>query len=265
MIKYWPFMGVVAICSSALAQNTCSNIGGQQSFSPLSIRNGTVCFVQKPVVDYKNRVLIGVDVIFLYYISGGNAPVKVEGRGLLYDDTPGKIIDAFSADVGVDHREKIFVIHSMEVRESLVEKNSSGIFYSVSVFDSAGGTLHRDDRSSDWFGADYSWISDGMRVIYKFPYQSREDVQRAINSPFALLMRADESIQVRVKGKSYLFDGPNVKEKTRKYLIKGDRATVDKVTAGWCQINHAGGTKPLDMWLMCNELDAGVQAKKIDQ
>lgn len=145
-----------------------------------------------------------------------------------------------------------------------MEPNSSGKFYSVSVFDPVGNILRRDERASDWFGADYSWLSDGRSVVYKFPYQSRKDVQQAIESPFTLLMSRDGLIPVRLKGKSYLFDGPNIRNKTRKYLIEGDRATVDKVTAGWCEVSYSGGAKPLEMWLPCSALDVDAQVNKLD-
>ncbi|RKT13441.1 hypothetical protein B0G69_6591 [Paraburkholderia sp. RAU2J] len=264
MIKSWLLLAIVLISGSACAKSTCADMHGPQSYQPLSIKNGTVCFVQEPMLDPKTRTPIGADAISLYYIFNGNSPVKAEGRGLLYDDTPGEIVDAFSSSVGYDHRERIFVIHAMNVRESLVEPNSSGKFYSVAVFDLIGNTLRRDERASDWFGADYSWLSDGRRVTYKFPYQSRVDVQLAMDSPFAALMTRDEFIPVKLKGKSYLFDGPNFGNKTTKYLIKGDRATIDKVTAGWCQANYSGGAKPLEMWLMCSALDIDEQAKKLE-
>lgn len=188
--------------------------------------------------------------------------MKAEGRGLLYDDTPSEIVDAFSSNIGQADRERVFVIQSMDVRESLGEPNSSWKFYSVSVFNQSGDSLQRDDRASDWFGADYSWLSDGRKVIYRFPYQSKKDVQLAMNSPFAPLMRVGGTIQVRLKEKSYLFDEPNVKGRTRKYLIKGDRATVDEATAGWCQVTYSGGQRTLEMWAPCSSLDVDTQSKQ---
>ncbi|MBC8728162.1 hypothetical protein [Paraburkholderia sp. UCT2] len=264
MIKSWLFLAIVLVSGSACAKSTCVDMHGPQSYQPLSIKNGTICFVREPMLDLKTRTPIGADAISLYYIFNGFSAVKAEGRGLLYDDTPGEIVDAFSSSVGYDHREKIFVIHAINVRESLVEPNSSGKLYSVAVFYQIGNTLRRDERASDWFGADYSSLSDGRSVTYKFPYQSRRDVQQAMDSPFALLMIRDGFIPVKLKNKSYLFDGPNIGNKTRKYLIEGDRATVDKVTAGWCHVNYSGGAKPLEMWLMCSALDIDEQAKKLE-
>jgi hypothetical protein len=261
MIKNCIFLMIVLMSGSACAKNKCVDINGEQSYPPLSIKNGTVCFIRGPTLDYKTGVSIGVDSISLYYIANGNAPVKVEGGGLLYDDTPGEIIDAFLLSVGRDRREKVFVIHSMEVRYSLAEPNSSGKFYSVLVFDPVGSTLHRDERASDWFGAGYSWLSDGRRIIYKFPYQSKKDVRQAIDSPFALLANRGDRILVKVKFKSYLFEEPNIRSKTNKYLVEGDRATVDNVTAGWCQVNGSRGTQSLKVWVMCDSLDVEAQGK----
>jgi hypothetical protein len=261
MIKSWFVLAIVLISGSACAKSTCADIHGQQSYPPLNIKNGVICFVHEPVRDPKTGTPISADAISLYYIANGKSPIKAEGMGLPYDDTAGEIVDAFSSNNNHDHRERVFVIHSMEVRESLVEPNSSGKFYSVSVFDQIGSALRRDELASEWFGADYSWLSEGQRIIYKFPYQSRNDVRLSMDSPFALIMNSDEFIPVILKDKSYLFDGPNVKNKTKKYLIKGDRATVNKVTAGWCQVDYSGGAKPLEMWVMCGALDIDAQAK----
>ncbi|CAG4911590.1 hypothetical protein R69919_03910 [Paraburkholderia gardini] len=261
MIKGCLLLTIVLISGSVYAKSTCADIHGQQSYPPLTIANGTICFVQEPVLDPKTSAPIDAKAIYLYYISNGSSPVRAEGRSLLYDDTPGEIVDAFSSRCGRGHHEKVFVIHSFEVRESLVQANSSGKFYSVFVFDPIGNTLRLDERASAWFGADYSWLSDGRRVIYKFPFQSKKDVLQAMDSPFALLMNREKSIPVRVKRKSYLFESPNVMNKTRKYLIEGDRAIVDEAVAGWCHVSYSRGAKPLEMWLMCSAVDINAQVK----
>lgn len=255
MIRIFAALVAVLVCGSTYAGSTCSDIRGQQSYPPLDITSGTICFVQEPVLDSKTRKPIGIDAISLYYISNGGVPIKAEGRGLLYDDTPGKIADAFSSSIGHGRDEVIFVIHSMNVRNSLVEPNSSGKFYSVSVFDLVDKRLRRDERASEWFGEGYSWLSDGRNIIYTFPYQSKVNVLRGIESPFASLMGGKEKIPAVVVGKSYLFGDSSIKNKTKKYLIKGDRVAVEDVSAGWCRINYSFGRVPLDMWLMCATLD----------
>lgn len=255
MIKRCIFWMIFVASGSAWGEVTCSDIHDKQKFPSLQVESGIVCFVQKSILDGNTGARTGLEGISLYYIANGKEPVEAEGRGLPYDDTPGEIIDAFSLRLGADHREKIFVIHSFEVRSSLAEPNSSGNFYSVSVFEPAQSILRQDERSTDWFGVGYSWLSDGKSVIYKFPYQSRKDVQLALNSRFASLMDADSSISVKIKAKTYLFDEPSVRGKTKKYLIKGDRAVVERVTAGWCKINYGRGGKSVRVWLMCSSLD----------
>ncbi|QTO44919.1 hypothetical protein [Burkholderia latens] len=253
IILFWIF--VLLVSGSARAKDTCADIHGEQAYPSLSIKKGVICFIVEPVLDSESHASIGVDSINLYYLANEGAPVRAEGRGLLYDETPGQIIDAFSMIVGGDRQEKIFVIHSVDIRTSLVEPNSSGKFYSVDVFYLAGNILRRDDRASEWFGSDYSYLSNGARVIYKYPYQSRIDVRQAIDSPFASLMSEGGGIPVRVKYKSYLADGPDIRSRTKRYLIAGDRATVGKATGGWCQVSHSGGTKLPEMWLTCAALE----------
>ncbi|MCA8092057.1 hypothetical protein LGM65_14330 [Burkholderia anthina] len=259
MIKNVVALTAILICGSAFAENTCADIHSPQVYPLLNITSGTICFVQEPVLDLKTRESIGADAISLYYIANGGSPVKAEGRGLLYDATPGKIVDAFPARIGRGRNESVFVIHSMDVRSSLVEPNSSGKFYSVSVFDLIDKNLRRDERASEWFGADYSWLSDGRKIIYKFPYQSKTDVLRGIASPFSSLMADGKKVPVVINKKSYLYDDSSIKNKTNKYLIKGDRATVEDVSAGWCRVNYSSGKVSVDMWLMCESLDAAPQ------
>ncbi|WP_269508463.1 hypothetical protein [Burkholderia sp. IMCC1007] len=255
------FFGLVAILVYGLvyAGSTCGDIRGRQNYPPLNITTGTICFVREPVLDQRTRESIGADAISLYYIANGGIPVKADGRGLLYDDTPGKIIDAFASSIGHGRNESIFVIHSINIRSSLVEPNSSGEFYSVAVFDLIDNKLRRDERASGWFGADYSWLSNGRNIFYKFPYQSKSDVLRGINSEFSSLIGDGNKIPVVVNRKSYLFEDSSIKSKTRKYLIKGDRAVVEDVSAGWCRVNYSSGNTPLHMWLMCGTLDAAAQ------
>lgn len=242
------------------AKSTCEDISGQQAHPPLSTRGGTVCFVQEPVLNIKSGAPVGMDSISLYFVESGGFPVRAEGRGVLYDDTPGNITDAFS--LVVDRQERVFVIHSVEIRNSLVEGNSSGYFYSVFVFDQIDGILRYDERASDWFGANYGWLSNGRAVTYRFPYQSREDVRLAMDSPFASLISEERVVRVRVNSKSFLFDGPDPADRTKKYLVKGERASVGKVSAGWCQIDYRGDAKLLRMWLRCDALDVEAQPKK---
>ncbi|WP_175774267.1 hypothetical protein [Burkholderia anthina] len=255
MIKSVVALAAILICGPTYAGSTCADIHGPQSYPPVNITTGTICFVREPVLDPKTRESIGADAISLYYIANGGVPVKAKGRGLLYDDTPGKIVDAFSSRIGRSRNEGIFVIHSMNVRSSLVEPNSSGKFYSVSVFDLTDKNFRRDERASEWFGADYSWLSDGRKIIYKFPYQSKVDVLRGIDSPFASLMGDEKKIPAILNKKSYLYDDSSIKNKTNKYLIKGDRVVAEEVSAGWCRVNYSSGKVKLDMWLMCESLD----------
>ena len=262
MIKNYVLLALVIVTGSASAKDPCADLRGEQSYPPLDIRSGTVCFVREPVLDAKTGESVGLDGISLYYIANGDSPKISEGRGLLYDDTPGEIVDAFPLDVGGNHQEKIFVIHSMEVRSSLVESNSSGKFYSVSVYEPIGNVLRQDERSTDWFGGGYSWLSDGRRVIYKFPYQYRRDVRQAIDSPFALFMSGGGSVPVAVKYKTSLYEESNVISKTKKYLISGDRSVVEKFRGGWCKINYVGVAKPINMWVMCSAIEPNFEGRK---
>ncbi|WP_199031583.1 hypothetical protein [Ralstonia sp. ASV6] len=241
-------------CHSAQAEFTCNDIRGVQSHRPLSTERGIVCFVKQPVLDKNNGNPVGIDEISLYFIQNGQKPRKAEGRGLLYDESPGEIVDAFTMHINQDNEDKIAIIQSIEIRNSLVEPNSSGKFYSVSIFDQSGSTLRRNERISEWFGEGYSWLTNGNKT-YKYPYTTRNPVQESTKSPFAPLMNQEVSIPASMKHKSHLYNGPNAQDITNKYLINGDHVTVERKTGGWCQINYNGGKRPLNMWVTCDTLD----------
>lgn len=65
-----------------------------------------------------------------------------------------------------------------------------------------------------------------------------------------------EAKPATVKQKSYLYKNQSISDKTNKYLIAGDKVTVDQHEAGFCQITYTGGKKPLQMWIMCDALEA---------
>lgn len=256
MIKTAFALVIVLACSLVRAGSACGDINGLQSYPPLVMKGGIVCFVMQPVFD-RGGVSVGADEIALYFISEGRKPTRAEGRGLLYDEVPGQIVDAFVFDLGNANRDSLIVIQSMEIRGSLVEASSSGEFYSVAVFDQVGAVLRRNERASGWFGDGYSKLVSENGSIYEFPYKSQKLIRQARSSAFASLMLSEGSIPVRVKIKSRLYDGPSVRDETRKYLVSGDNVTVDRATAGWCRVNYSGGRRPLQMWLMCSALEVG--------
>lgn len=240
---------------SAWAGFTCEDIHGEQIYQPLAVSQGLICFVQQRALDRASGIPADTEEINLYLIVRDGKPEKAKGRGLLYDDSPGKIVDAFPLRIGTDGKSKIAVIQSIEIRSSLVEPNSSGKFYSVAIFDQSETSLQRNERASEWFGDGYSKVTNG-NITYEFPYTTRESFEMAKTSPFSLLMNRQAAIPVKIKEKNYLYEGPNIQDRTRKYLTKGDSAMVDKATGGWCRVNYGSKRGPLQMWLMCDALAA---------
>lgn len=108
MIKNFALFAILLAGGTVYAKSTCAGIQGQQKYPPLIAENGTICFIQEPVLDPKTNAKTGSDAISLYLIVSGNAPVKAEGRGLLYDDTLGEIVDAFSSSIGAVDRGRVF-------------------------------------------------------------------------------------------------------------------------------------------------------------
>ena len=259
MIKKSITIFTLLICGFARAEFTCDLIPGQQNHAPVVTKNGSVCFIEQPILE-KDGKPSGAEEVAVYFIPRGHSPVKAEGRGLINDgDGPGKIDDAFMLDVDHDGNDEIVVIQCVEPRTS--EAKRSGKFCSVYVFNYKDMSLHLNERASEWFGYNYSWLSDDHKIIYKFPYLTQDAIRQALNSPFATLIIRAEVIPVIVKQKNYLHYYSDGDSQSKKYLIAGDKATVDKYTAGWCRVNYSGGKEPLQMWMMCDalEVDKGKQ------
>jgi hypothetical protein len=253
------FFSLLWLLASGLASagSPCNVIPGKRSYAPLKVDNGVVCFVEQPLLDDKGEAF--ANAISIYLVPRGLKPVEAKGRGLMYDYDAGKVVDAFSLDINHDGKNELVVIHYHDVHYSQAERNSSGIVYSVYVFNQENNSLNYNNRVTEWFGSNYSWLANGENKIYEFPYLTRQSVQKALSSPFISLMYRDEEIPVIVKKKSYLYEHSMIYGKPTKYLIAGDKATVDKYTAGWCQVNYTGGKKPLQMWMMCDALEVDTE------
>jgi len=250
---------LLLVSELALAGSPCDIIPGKQSHAPLKINDGLVCIVEQPVLDEQNRQH-GIETV-IYTIMKNQELIKADGGELSNDggNSPGTIVDVFTLNIDRDKKNQVIVIQFVEVSKGLMEPNSSGKFYSIYVFNQTDKGLRLNKRATEWFGSAYSWFTNGKTRIYEFPYLTQKSVKNSLFSPFISLMYRDGVIPVVVKQKSYLYEDSMVYGKPTKYLIAGDKATVDKYTAGWCQVNYTGGKKPLQMWMMCDalEVDSG--------
>ena len=244
----------------ALAASPCDAIPGKLSHAPLKIESGVVCFVEEPLLDEKGEEY--ADAISVYLIPHGFKPIKAKGRVFMYDQNAGEIIDAFLLDINHDGKNEIVAIHSYQVSPSQAEPNSSGFAYSVYVYNQEKVGLNLNERATEWFGHSYSWFTNNKNKIYEYPYLTQKSVQKALSSPFISLMHKNKAIPVIVKQKSYLYEAPTVYGNPKKYLIAGDKATVDEYTAGWCRITYTGGKQPLQMWIMCDALEVDKKGKE---
>ena len=209
--------------------------------------------------------------IVMYSITKGRKPVKTQGGGFISENENGydKIVDITALDVDGDGKKELIVINEVHLPGTVPSFNNI-----VTVFDLKGGILSRNKRASEWFGSGDRYGRDRGRgygdmyycldSIYRFPYWNRIKVEKGLALPYASLIARDGSIPVTARRKSYLHELPAEDKKTEKYLISGDKATVDKYTAGWCRINYPGGKKPLQMWVVCEELlaDGEVETSK---
>ena len=204
--------------------------------------------------------------VTIYSITPGRQPIAADGGVFEMKGHEDKIRDITSLDINGDGRDEVVVIHESYRYDVANSKKttyprSSPWYHSVTVFEQKETGLSRNERASEWFGSDFGrWHSDSYTIAFDFPYHSYESVKKALSSPYAALMVRDAAIPVTVRCKSPLYDLPSLEKKSEKFLITGDRATVDKHTAGWCRINYSDGKTPVQMWMRCDELLAEGQS-----
>jgi len=198
------------------------------------------------------------ETVTIYSIIQGRQPIAADGGVFELKGSQDEISDIVSLDINGDGKDELVVIRESNdytKSQKTTYPRSTLRVYVVTVFDQGETGLHRNERASEWFGGDfYRWYSDAYTTAFDFPYITGVLVQGALKSPYAPLMVGDASIPVTVRCKSHLYEHPSLETKSNKYLITGDKATVDKYTAGWCRLNYSGGKKPLQMWMRCDGL-----------
>lgn len=236
------------------ASSPCDSIQGGQSHKPLRYGDGSICFVEQPVLDKNGKQIdIEAEAINIYFVRDSGDSSKI--GELPYLAAKGAIESVFLLDLDNDNHKDIVIIHSVEIGGSVKEPGSSNDYYSVLVFRKTNGLFEFHERASSWYGSGYAWISYNGNIIDKFPYQNMNSIRQALTSPFASLMFANTTLRANVIRKSGLYEGPVLVDKTKQYLIAGDKVSVDAVTASWCSINYTGGKRPLQRWMKCDNLN----------
>ena len=269
---------------------SCDDISGKDIYEPVKMKGMIVCLKNQNKRDFCNpanrhfqyrppkeeeKVRACLDQVWskypldespsaavIYSITQGSQPVVAEGGVFAVKKgawAESRIREAFLLDINGDGKDEFIVIHESshdgtKSKKTTYPKPTSDSL-SVIVFDQKETGLHRNKRASEWFGSDFArWYLDGNTVAFDFPYWSHESVEKALSSPYAPLLVRDAFIPATVRCKSHLYEHTALDTKSAKYLITGDKVTVDKHMAGWCRVNYSGGRKPLQMWMRCDEL-----------
>lgn len=239
------------ITPAALASVSCEKAGARQAHPPLALGSGIVCFIFQPVTDDLGRTLDGEGPQIAVYFTELDKPPVMAGE-LPYLATTGRIKDAFVLDIDQDKRLDVVVIHSAEVRS---ETDVRGAFYSVLAFThKQDGALNLNEQISRWFGSGGDTPQTSGTNGYVFPYKTRASIQAAAALPLFRLSSVSCPLPGTVNTKAPLYHSPVPQDKTKMYLVKGDKVTIEDVTAGWCEATYNGGKKPLQMWLHCSAI-----------
>lgn len=241
-------LSLLLLATSTSASASCDTPRPGQAHAPLMLGDNTVSFIFQPVFDEQGRALDseGPQIVVYFREKGKSAVLAGE---LPYLATTGRIEDAFVQDIDHDNQPDVIVIHSAEVRS---QTDFQGPFYSVLAFTRANGSLTLNERVSRWFGSggDTSQVPGGQ----PFPYKTRASIQAASGTSLFDLSSSSHTLTGTIGSKAFLYNSPVPQDKTRKYLVKGDKVTIEDATAGWCKVTYAGNKKPLQMWTHCSAI-----------
>ncbi|MEF9672782.1 hypothetical protein QNM99_12890 [Pseudomonas sp. PCH446] len=255
MIKLLSIVFFSSSIATALASNhTCSDIGLEQAYRPVEIEGITACFVYTETIpQYEGQLSRDPDGISIYSVSKVEEPKRV--YEFLYAGTKGKINDVFSLPIEGAHKKLFFVLHS--IKKPRPWETVSDI-YEVSVIRLQDGALIHDQKLSRFFDWGGDFADAQGRPTYIYPYKDKEAVVEAVRSPLFRIAHLSTPVEGVIQEKSFLYNGdlePSSRNKTKMYLIKGDRVTVKDVTAGWCKVLYAGKAKPITMWAQCKTIN----------
>jgi TPR repeat protein len=254
----------------------CYSIPGRNIRPPFYDRDdGTLCFVVQPMSEPSDNQQNGLT---FYYISKHKKTPQIAeiynekiNRLQSYYITPyGKVVDVFQ----LPNSNEIYVIHSLKIASQNVEQNTSGEMFSVHVLDPSLSYFSLLERFTTWYGSGYSWQSDGNRIVYRFPYQTRHSIQKADSAPEDLSykpLKYSRIVPVTVKTDSYTYEEPSLKNKTKTILKKRERMIVSKYSGGWCRVVEncmvvdCKNKKMEHRWMLCDGLKFDKESNKIEK
>ncbi len=238
--------------SASLAATACGSVTAQHAHPPLSLGDGKICFVLRPVTDEQGRALESEGPEIVLYWGERDTPAVIVGE-LPYFATTGRVEDAFVMDVDRNDQPDVVVIHSADVR-SLTGTDEP--MYSVIVFTQTAGTLGLNERVSDWFGSGRNTRKPGGGFDeFRYPFQCREAIQAAATTSLFQLALGQSRLSGAVRANSDLYREPALQGRTDMTLVRGDRVTVTRAHAGWCEMEDSADHKAVGMWLRCSALD----------
>jgi len=188
------------------------------------------------------------DIVALYTRSSFGVSGKVNYFSGV--SSPGVIHDVFLLSIAPDLGDRLFVIY----RDPHPSRWFSEL-YQVAAFQLHEGSLGEDKGVSSFFGLSGDLFHDG--VMHGFPYKSRKEIEKAVNSALFRLVTSSGTVGGTVQGKTYLYeDIPTAdwNSVTSSYLIKGDQVSVTEATVGWCKIIYSAGVKPIEAWVSCDSI-----------
>lgn len=259
-VLFVAFFSTLAASSVAYGKS-CDDIGFEQAYHSVNIRQVIVCFVYTKTPAEKDRQLSrDPDGIAAYSISQSEMPTLM--YEFPYAGTKGEINDAFVLSVGSAAEEMLFVIHSVETPRSW---DAVSNIYDVTVMRLRRGILVPDEKLSRFFSLGGDLIDAQGRAVYIYPYKERKAVVDSVRSPLFEFVYFSTPVLGVLQEKAFLYSGdgePSVQDPQKMYLVKGDEVTLEDSTAGWCKVSYSGKKETITRWVQCRSV-AFQRVKKI--
>ncbi|WP_122581917.1 hypothetical protein [Pseudomonas viridiflava] len=224
-------------------------------YQPLRVDGGYILVKTTPVIEDKGKANpeMGLGITFLDCNTGAERFIA----RLPYVADPGEVEDAFLAEID-DGNKDVFIIHSAPIR-AFTGVSYGSDYFSVMAFRKALSGYELDKKTTDYFGSGADVVlrnGDTDESVYTYPYKNRNAVMGQLASESYRRWLKGERSELEVANKTSIYSSAAIANKTKMYLVKGDKVSQEAVSAGWISIVYKS-TKGREIrgWVLCESVN----------
>lgn len=223
----------------------------KSSYPPLTIDGGSLVFEPVAVLEDvgKPDPEMGIGLSFLDCSTG----IKTFIARMPYVADPGEVQDAFLVSIAGD-RQELFIIHSAPVR-AFTGVSYGSDYFNVMAFNKRGTIFTFDKAISDYFGAGADVVihrEENDVPVYTYPFKTQEKIVEQLKSDRFRDWYNHALPELTVVDKAFIYSSMAIADRSKMYLVKGDRVKQEAVSAGWISILYKTAKgKDIRGWVLC--------------